>query len=79
MVWVRAATRSWRRLVNRCKTVAWSSTLTCRSEGTLRAAMATETASPGSLLRPWPTDSTRTRAASLAGTSSTCSPSLTSR
>jgi hypothetical protein len=52
MVWVRAATRSWRRLVNRCSTTAWSST---------------------------PTDSTRTRAASLAGTSRTCSPSLTSR
>jgi hypothetical protein len=56
MVWVRAATRSWRRLVNRCSTVAWSSMLTCRREGTLRAATATETASSGSLLRPpWPT------------------------
>ena len=45
----------------------------------MRAATATETASSGSLLRPWPTDSTRTRAASLAGTSRTCSPSPTSR
>jgi hypothetical protein len=45
----------------------------------LRAATATDTASSASLLRPWPTDSTRTRAASLAGTSRTWSPSLTSR
>jgi Transposase, Mutator family len=52
MVWVRAATRSWRRLVNRCKTTAWSSTPTCCSRGTLWAATATETASCGSLLRP---------------------------
>jgi hypothetical protein len=28
----------------------------------------------GSLVRPWPTDSSRTRAASLAGPSTTCSP-----
>jgi hypothetical protein len=79
MVWVRAATRSWRRLVNKCRTTAWSSTPTWRGAGTLRAATATETASSGSLLRPCPTDSTRTRAASLAGTSRTCSPSPTSR
>jgi hypothetical protein len=69
MVWVRIATRSWRRLVNRCSTTAWSSTPTGRREGMLPAATATETASAGSLLRPCPTDRTRTRAASLAGTS----------
>ena len=58
---------------------AWSSTLTWRSDERLLAATATQTASSRSLLRPWPTDSTRTRAASLAGTSSTCWPSPTSR
>jgi hypothetical protein len=60
MVWVRMPARSSRRLVNRCSTIAWFSTPTCRSCGALRAATATEAASSGSLLRPWPTDSTRT-------------------
>jgi hypothetical protein len=45
----------------RCSTTAWSSILTGRSPPALRAATATETASSGSLLRPCPTDSTRTR------------------
>jgi hypothetical protein len=36
-----------RRLVNKGSTTAWSSTLTRRTAGTLRAATATETASSG--------------------------------
>jgi hypothetical protein len=50
-----------------------------RQQAPLRAARPTETASSLSVLRPCPREYTRTRAASLAGTSSTISPSVTSR
>jgi len=69
-----------RRLVNKGSTTAWSSTLTRRTAGTLRAATATETASSGIALaavadrqHPHP------GAARVAGTFRTCSPSPTSR
>jgi hypothetical protein len=76
--WVRVATRSSRRSDSSRSTVAWSWTPTWCSRWLPRAARAIETASPVSWLRPWPVDSSRTRAASLAGTSMTCSPSATS-
>ena len=44
-----------------------------------QAATPTETASASSVLRPCPVDSTRTRAASLAGTSTTSMPSAVNR
>jgi len=56
-----------------------SSTVTVRSPAALCAATATEVASASSFLRPCPVDSTRTRAASLAGTSTAAIPSADSR
>ena len=43
-----------------------------------QAASAVLTASAWSVVRPWPLESSRTRAESLAGTSTTCSPALSS-
>ena len=53
--------------------------VTCRRPGLRRAATATQWASAGSVLRPWPVSNTRARADSFAGTSSTVSPSATRR
>jgi hypothetical protein len=69
--WVRAATRSSRRLVNKCSTTAWSSTLTRRTAGTLRAATATGAAA-GS--RPGWRGCAVGRAAGRAGRSGRSSP-----
>ena len=56
----------------------WSSPLTVRNLGARRAAMAVDRASLGSFFCERPDASTRTRAASVGGTSTTASPPATS-
>src|SRR5215207_8353421 len=75
---VRSATRSSRRSDNNRKTTVSSSTATGRSRRWWIAAAATEQASAASVLRALLVPSSRARAASLAGTSRTCSPAATS-
>jgi transposase len=53
--------------------------VTVRSPAALRAATATEIASASSFLRPCPVESTRTRAAGFAGTSTAAIPSAANR
>ena len=68
-VWVRVLTTSSRCSTSARKTMIASSTATVWRPAAVRAAMPTEVASASSVLRPCPVDSIRTRAASLAGTS----------
>ena len=75
---VRAAIRSWWRLASSRSTAVWSSRPTCRSRALRRATMAVERASWLSVLSLWLLSSSRTRAASFGGTSTTCSPAATS-
>ena len=79
MVCVRVLTRSSRcsTTARRAVTVAWTAAVF--SVRALNAAIPTLTASASSFLRPWPVDNIRTRAASLAGTSTTSAPSARSR
>lgn len=77
-VWVREATSSSRRSDNSRRVVAWPSTTACWSSPVPQAASAVLTASAWSVLRPCPLESSRTRAEGLAGTSTTCAPSLSS-
>ena len=73
-VWVRVLTTSSRCSTRARSAVIASSTATVRSPAAVSAAMPTEVASASSVLRPCPVDSIRTRAASLAGTSTADDP-----
>ncbi len=83
MAWRRQATRlrarprSRCRLANKRSTLTWSSARTFASVGARNAAIATDRASFGSFLSERPVPNTRTRAANVAGTSSTVSPAAT--
>jgi hypothetical protein len=77
-VCARCRTTSSRRSVSIRSTSSSGSCARARRSFARTAATATESASWASVLRPWPV-SIRTRAASLAGTSTTCSPSASSR
>jgi hypothetical protein len=77
--WMRLRTTSSRCSINaRNATIAWS-TAALRSPDAVSAATPTEIASAVSFLWPCPVDSIRTRAASLAGTSTASIPSPASR
>jgi hypothetical protein len=65
-------------LANNRHTVTWSARRTTASDGECNAATAIERASLTSVFVDWPVPSTRTREASVAGTSSTVSPAATS-
>src|SRR5712691_6038054 len=71
---LRQRPRSMWRLANSRSTVTWSSHRTSVIAGERSAATATERASLGSFLFERPLESTRTREAKVAGTSSTRSP-----
>src|SRR5215211_808437 len=73
----RSASSTCRRLRMRVRSATRSSRATGRSRRWWRAAVATEQASARSVLRALLVDSSRARAASLAGTSTTCSPAAT--
>jgi hypothetical protein len=60
-------------------TISPGSKLSSRNPLSRSATMTIAWASAASVLRPWPVSNTRARAASLAGTSSTRSPSASSR
>jgi hypothetical protein len=66
------------RFANKRNTSAWSATSTDRNDEARNAAIATDRASFGSFLSDRPVPSTRTRDASVAGTSTTVSPAATS-
>jgi hypothetical protein len=74
MVRVRWETTSSRRSESKRSTTVWSSAATTESLGLWMATDATDTASVTSVLRALPEPSSRARAASLAGTSTTRSP-----
>ena len=75
---VRDRPKSRWRLAQSFMTAVWSSAATGRTFGDLNATMATERASLGSFLFVLPVLSSRARAASLGGTSSTLSPAAIS-
>ena len=75
---MRARDRSRCRLAHSFSTAAWSSAITGRGVLDRSAATATDRASLGSFLFVSPASSSRTRAASLGGTSTTYSPAATS-
>ncbi len=75
---MRARDRSRCRLAQTFSTAAWSSAITGRGVLDRSAATATDRASFGSFLFVSPASSSRTRAASLGGTSTTHSPAATS-
>jgi hypothetical protein len=75
--WLRKRAKS-RCLFAHTFTTAWSSAITGRVTLERSAATATEKASFGSFWLVFPDCSSRTRAASLGGTSSTCSPAAAS-
>src|SRR5262249_53034100 len=76
--WLRSRARTRCRLAHTFSTTAWSSASTGRGAGDRSAATATDKASFGSFLLVSPACSSRTRAASFGGTSSTCSPAASS-
>ena len=78
-VWTRRRVRASRRSVSIRRASSSPSSWSTRSVVVRTATAATACASWASVLRLWPVSKSRTRAASLAGTSTTCSPSSRSR
>ena len=76
--WVRRAVRLWWRSASIRRMDRWSSVATGRRWRWRSAAMAAERASLGSFFDDFPDPSTRTRADSTGGTSTTSSPAATS-
>ena len=78
-VWTRRRVSASRRSVSIRSASSSPSSCSTRRVWVRTATIAMECASRASVLRLWPVSKSRTRAASLAGTSTTCSPSSSSR